>query len=148
MWSSYKNIREWAQEWQKTPFNYLDVDNVKIKTEGLLQVVKMCQKNMVPNEVLDAFKQRVYQYKDTMPVVEALKNTNLKDHHWTEINRIIQKILIINDDFLLNDLLELQVDKKQEEIIEISIQATQENLLEQEFQKQEENWRNLEFKVV
>lgn len=42
-----------------------------------------------------------------MPVVEALKNNNLKDHHWTEINRIISKILIINDDFLLNDLLEL-----------------------------------------
>lgn len=43
----------------------------------------------------------MYEYRDTMPVVEALKNTNLVDHHWSEINRIIGKILMINDDFLL-----------------------------------------------
>lgn len=101
MWDSYKDIKCFAEQWRLTPLNFLDIEVVKQKTDALMAVVKSCQKALIPNQVLDQLKTRVYEYRDTMPVVEALKNTNLVDHHWTEINRIIGKILIINDDFLL-----------------------------------------------
>ena len=102
---------------------------------------------MIPNQVLEQLKAKVYEYKDTMPVVMALNNVNLQDHHKRDIHKIIGKVLVNNDDLLLNHLLELNVSKVQEEIQEISIQASQEKLLDIEFSKQEENWKNLEFKV-
>lgn len=82
-----------------------------------------------------------------MPVVQALRNEFLKDHHWIELDRIIGTTLNINDDFKLQDLLNMKVNKVQNEIQEVSIQATQEHKLEQEFQKQEEIWNKLEFNV-
>ena len=46
---------------------------------------------MTQNAVLDKVKKMVYQFKDTMPVVVALRNKDLKDYHWSEIKRIIGK---------------------------------------------------------
>ena len=102
---------------------------------------------MIPNQVLEELKVIVYEYNDTMPVVMALRNPYLQDHHKKDIYKIIGKTLVINDDFLLNHLLELKVNQVQEEIQEISTQATEEKNLEIDYIKQEETWRNLEFKV-
>jgi hypothetical protein len=29
MWQSYKDIKAWAEEWRKTPLNFLDIEMIK-----------------------------------------------------------------------------------------------------------------------
>ena len=124
MWQGLKNIKGWAKQWADTPFILVDVDEIMKQTESLSTMINRCQKNMIPNQVLDELKQRVYQYKETMPVVQALRNSFLKDHHWIELDRIVGTTLNINDDFTLQHLLDMKVNLVQNEILEVSIQAT------------------------
>jgi len=37
---------------------------------------------MPPNPVLDKLKTLVFEFKDTIPVVVALRNKALRDYHW------------------------------------------------------------------
>lgn len=46
---------------------------------------------MPGNEVLSQLKKLVFDFKDTMPVVLALRNKNLLPYHWEEIKKIIGK---------------------------------------------------------
>ena len=57
----------------------------------------------------------------------ALRNDNLKEHHWAEIKNLIQSDFDITEDgFTLNSLIELNAVQFQEEISMISTQASQE----------------------
>ena len=40
---------------------------------------------MPPNTVLDKLKMLVFEFKDTIPVVVALRNTALTNIHWAVI---------------------------------------------------------------
>ena len=40
---------------------------------------------MPPNPVLDKLKDLVFEFKDTIPVVTALRNSALTDIHWLQI---------------------------------------------------------------
>jgi dynein heavy chain, axonemal len=54
----------------------------------------------------------VWKYKDTMPVVTALRSEYLMEEHWKDIKAIIKSEFSIDDvEFTLKKLLALQVDK-------------------------------------
>ncbi len=72
---------------------------------------------------MDELKELVVDFKDTMPIVIALRNNNLESYHFDEIKAVIGKEFEIDDKFTLRDLMNLNVINVQKEIIEISTQV-------------------------
>lgn len=65
---------------------------------------------MPPNPVLDKLKMLVYEFKDTIPVVIALRNPALTEDHWREIKELIDyEFDIKNSDFTLQTLIDFNV---------------------------------------
>jgi dynein heavy chain len=61
--------------------------------------VAKCVKNLPPNPVLDKIRTLVYEFKDTIPVVVALRNPALEQVHWDNIkNDIIGQEFDIDDE--------------------------------------------------
>jgi dynein heavy chain len=58
---------------------------------------------------LTELKSIVNSFKDTMPVVIALRNKNLKSYHWDAIKKIIGREFEINEDFTLKNLIDMNV---------------------------------------
>jgi dynein heavy chain len=55
-------------------------------------------------------KKLVFDFKETMPIVEALGNKNLKDEHWNEIKVIINtEYELEKKEFKLGKLIEFNV---------------------------------------
>ena len=54
-----------------------------------MQIITKCVKNMPPNPVLEKVKTLVYEFKDTIPVVTALRNPALTQAHWRQIKEMI-----------------------------------------------------------
>ena len=76
------------------------------------------QKGMEGNEVPIIWGAAVVQFKNTLPVVVALRNKALKDRHWAMITEMIgQELNLEADDFTLGALLEMGVDKHMEAIL-------------------------------
>jgi dynein heavy chain len=82
------------------------------------------QKALSSNPVLEELKDLVFSFKDTMPVVLALRNRNLKTYHWNSIKEVIGREFEITEMFRLKNLMDLEVVEHQELILEISTQAT------------------------
>lgn len=106
-----------------------------------MQIISKCVKNMPPNPVLEKVKTLVYEFKDTIPVVTALRNPALTQAHWRQIKEMIGYDFDISEpDFTLQSLIDLDVQVHQARIQELSTQATQEEMLEQEFGKIKKKW--------
>ena len=66
-------------------FVNIDAEYLKNKCEYYTRTINKCIKYMPPNSVLDKLKKLVFEFKDTIPVVTALRNPHLTDQHWTLI---------------------------------------------------------------
>ena len=148
MWKSLKEWKELISKWREGKFNEINTDEIKTKCDQHSKVVKQCKATLGRNDVLDELRIRIDDFKNTIPVVFALRNKNLKPHHLEEILKIIGKEFVIDDEFTLNKLMEMEVHKKVEEIQEISTQATQEAILENNFEEVELKWKKTEFTVI
>jgi dynein heavy chain len=72
-------------------------------------------------------KQMVFEFKETMPIVVALGNKNLKSYHWLQIKDVLQVEYPIEDmDFTLGTLINWNAAQFQEEIQTVSTTASQE----------------------
>ena len=77
----------------------------------LKKIIAKSVKNMPPNPVLEKLKNLVFDFKDTIPVVVALRNPNLTESHWKQIKSDIigQEFDITDPNFLLQNLIDLNV---------------------------------------
>jgi hypothetical protein len=93
----------------------------------------------------------VFDFRETMPIVEALGNKNLKVEHWTDIKNILglpADYLLEERKFNLGELISFDVAQYQEEIIHISVTATQEFNLRNQLDEIKAVWGVTDFKLV
>lgn len=83
-----------------------------------------------------------------MPIVVALRNDALKEHHWKEIKDKINADFNITDpEFTLQSLIDLNAVQFQEDITAISTQASQEQSLRGQLDTLENTWKKVDFVV-
>jgi len=75
---------------------------------------------MPQNPVLDELRRLVFSFKNTIPIVVALRNQNMKDYHWEAIQTVLGHRFELSDEFTLRNLIEMNADQFMEEIQEIS----------------------------
>jgi dynein heavy chain len=75
-----------------------------------VRIVTRCEKNLQDNKVLQYLKKIVWEFKDTIPVVVALRSPFLLENHWAEIKLLAKSEFDVTDDhFTLQKLLALNV---------------------------------------
>ena len=122
MWKSLKEWKQLTEEWTETKFNDINVQEIKQKGDHYNKVVTRCSKNMPSNPVLEELKSFIYEFKETMPVVVALRNKDLQELHWKEMVKIIGGNFTypIDSNFKLKDLIKMDVVSSVNEIHEVS----------------------------
>lgn len=95
----------------------------------------MCAYQLKENPVTEIFKEKVEELKSTMPVVTYFRDGALQPRHWEVIkNDIIGIDLNIEDeDFKLQNLIDLNVKKFKDKLGEISLKARKEQELDEMF---------------
>jgi len=107
------------------------------------------EKNLEDNPIQRKLKELVDTFKGAMPIVVALRNDALQEHHWKEIKDLINSDFdISNPEFTLQSLIDLNAVQFQEDITAISTQASQEASLRAQLQQLDEIWKKVEFTVT
>jgi hypothetical protein len=57
-----------------------------------MKTTAQLERELEPNQVLVFLRAKLKEFEGTMPIVEALKNNDLKTHHWMKISEIISGI--------------------------------------------------------
>ena len=147
MWQSLSDWGEQIEKWSNAPFDSLNTEHMQQQVQRYAKVVNQCEKGLPANTVLPILREKVDTFKVLVPVVVALRNEALRQHHWEQIELAIHSDIDRGDAFTLGYLLELRVQEYKEQIEAISTAATQEQVLEDLLSKVEGAWKTLEFAV-
>jgi dynein heavy chain len=132
LWNSIKVWTENVRIWQTSRFEDVDIDRIREESAFHAKIVLQCERNLPPGSSAVAFlKKLVFDFKETVPIVEALGNKNLDEVHWAEIKEIlnIRNFPLEEKQFSLGQLVDFDVAHKADDIVNVSITATQENNL-------------------
>jgi dynein heavy chain, axonemal len=149
MWRSLKEWEELQEIWIKTQFNNIQAKEISQKADYYAKICMRLEKNLEDNPIQRKLKELVDTFKGAMPIVVALRNDALQEHHWKEIKDLINSDFdISNPEFTLQSLIDLNAVQFQEDITAISTQASQEASLRSQLQQLEEIWKKVEFTVT
>lgn len=97
MWRSLKEWEELTETWIKTQFNNIEAKDIAAKADQYSKICMRLEKNLEVNPIQSKLKELVDTFKGAMPIVTALRNDNLKEHHWKGIKDLIQADFDITD---------------------------------------------------
>ena len=81
-----------------------------------------------------------------MPIVMALRNPDLQEHHWNDIREMIGQDLNINEDgFTLQSLIDMNVVQFMEQIVAKSVEATGQAKLLAQLRDLQDIWKGVQF---
>jgi dynein heavy chain, axonemal len=144
MWRSLKEWEELQEIWIKTQFNNIQAKEISGKADYYAKICLRLEKNLEDNPIQRKLKDMVDTFKGAMPIVVALRNEALQEHHWKEIKDLINSDFdITNPEFTLQSLIDLNAVQFQEDITAISTQASQEQSLRTMIQVLDETWKKV-----
>jgi dynein heavy chain len=85
MWTHLRDWKKYTSEWIDGRFINIDTEVIRNKANLFSVVVNKASKKLVANPVLDELREAVFSFKETMPIVMALRNKYLKNYHWDKI---------------------------------------------------------------
>ena len=143
MWKSLQEWKDMTVEWMTCKFKDINAEQIKNNATNYDNICKRCAKRIQPNPVLDELRLLVFEFKESVPVVVALRNPRLTKDHIEEIKAVLEKpdLDIEDEDLTLRDLLDMNIVEKSKEINEISTQATQEANLAAQIKAIEDKWK-------
>jgi dynein heavy chain, axonemal len=91
LWRALNEWQELIDSWKNSPFELIEVSEISIKADLYTKTVIQCERNIQPegSSAVVRLKKLVFDFRETMPIVEALGNKNLKNEHWEEIKTIL-----------------------------------------------------------
>jgi len=99
LWRALREWQELIESWKSSPFENIEVNEITAKADSYTKTVNQCERNLPEGSTaVVKLKKLVYDFRETMPIVEALGNKNLQNIHWNEI-----KTLLDIPDFPLED---------------------------------------------
>ena len=110
-------------------------------------MVLRLERGLPNNKVVPILKERVFEFKDMLPIITNLRNPMLKSRHWDKIEAEIGIKVKGNDSFTLGMLMSMKIGEYKEKVVAISTEATQEASLEQLLHKVHTKWNGVEFTV-
>ncbi|CAJ1374166.1 unnamed protein product [Effrenium voratum] len=148
LWRGIDAWEELSSEWNNCTFGTVDVDTITKKVAEYNKVAVQSVKAMPDNQVPQIWGEQVTQFKNTLPVVVALRNKALKPRHWEVLTSMIgQELDLEDEEFTLGGLLGMGVDQHMEAIMDVSGKATAEQGLEEMLDKVKKTWEDLELVI-
>lgn len=95
-------------------------------------------------------RERISKWKDLVPIVQHLRNPDLKERHWRKIEDIMGQALDTEravSSFTIGNLLSMNVMEARDMIVGVSTEASQEAGLEVMLRKVQDKWSSAEFTV-
>jgi dynein heavy chain, axonemal len=146
LWKALRDWRRLQSDWISTPFFQINAKSIRERSEDFSKIVGRCESSLPLSSALKELKKLVFTFRETMPVVEAMR-VPLEDSHWRKIKEIIGKDFEINNEFTLGDLIKLNVVNRQEEISAVATQAAQESQLKSQLEEVKALWQDQELPV-
>ncbi|XP_076804743.1 dynein axonemal heavy chain 2-like [Clavelina lepadiformis] len=135
----------WA-EWKVGQFKDLVTNDMEMIAQGLYKKLNRLSRDLKDKhwEIIDSSKNKIDQFKRTMPLITDLKNEAMRERHWAQIKTEVQRPFDhTSETFTLERIIELGLDQFWEQISEISGAASKELAIEETLAEIENVWNGV-----
>ncbi len=149
LWTSLREFKMLVERWGQQKFCEIETNDIASKAEFHTKIALRCEnRGLKDSPVVQDLKAQVIQFRETMPVVEALGNKKLKTIHWEEIKDVLRTDIDLQaKEFTLDALISLNAAKHKDEIHNISVTAAQEFYLEEKLEEIKKQWEKKPFQT-
>ena len=151
IWSMALEWNQMFDKWRLTTFGNLQTQVMEDFAQGLYRKLHKLSKDYREKnwEIIDATKNRVDQFRRTMPLMKDLHNKDMRERHWRRIKDESQKDFDeTSDEFTLETIINIHFEENAQLINEVSEAAQKEALIERGLEKIRDQWDKVEFEVV
>ncbi|GFR64149.1 dynein, axonemal, heavy chain 2 [Elysia marginata] len=145
--------KEWETNWENWKIGkFIDLETAEMENVSVSlfkQLAKFSRSLKDKNwEIVDTSKNKVDQFKRTMPLIQDLKNHAMRPRHWMQIQSEMQRSFEHDaEDFTLEKIIEFGFDQFAEQINDISGAATKELAIEQGLAAIADTWEQMELDI-
>ncbi|XP_026578292.1 dynein heavy chain 2, axonemal [Pseudonaja textilis] len=138
--------KEWEvhwEEWKNGSFKTLKTEVMENTAFALFRKLNKLSKELKDRnwEIIETSKAKIEQFKRTMPLITDLRNPALRERHWDQVKDLVLRTFDQEaEDFRLENIVELGLDKHVEKVAEISSSATKELAIEQALENIAKTW--------
>ena len=108
MWEGEKEFNTYLTTWATTNFEEIDVTSMEDKVQRFSKLCFKLDRNLPRNKKVPAFSDAVNDYKNLLPVIQALRNPSMKPRHWDKVQELIGQPIIRDESFTLQKILDLK----------------------------------------
>ncbi|VDM31109.1 unnamed protein product [Hydatigera taeniaeformis] len=151
IWTWNKEWEEKWMTWKYGKFSDLQTDDMEtLATAMFRKFTRLARDNRSRRwEVLDASRDRVDQFRRTIPLISDLRNSAMRPRHWDAIRKEMARDFDQNDDtFTLEKIISLGFDRYAVFISELSQAATKELSIEKALNKIGGVWLTIELDIT
>ncbi|CAL6052399.1 Dynein_heavy chain [Hexamita inflata] len=148
IWDLADVVETQVKEWKKSLFQDVNTDSLQDTISKLTkQLVKMDQISRA-YPVYKELDQILKNFLNTIPLITNLRDKSMRERHWQELMKKTQVKFVIDENFKLADLLDLNLHLYQEDVAEIVDCARKELVQEVQLENLKNVWKNLGFVFV
>ncbi|MCI4377271.1 hypothetical protein PGIGA_G00201730 [Pangasianodon gigas] len=138
-------------EWKSEQFATLQTENMEITAQTMFKKLHKLSRDLKDKQwdIVDFSKNRIEQFKRTIPLILDLKNPAIRTRHWSQIKHEVQRSFDQNSaEFTLEKIVALGLDQYAERICEISGAASKELSIEQSLEGITKTWEEISLDIT
>nr|XP_022345562.1 dynein heavy chain 2, axonemal-like isoform X2 [Crassostrea virginica] len=151
IWNLNKEWEGLWGDWKGDQFVQLQTESMENSSQSIYKKLNRMSKELKDKnwEVVETSRNRVDQFKRTMPLITDLKNHAMRPRHWEKIQTEMQRQFDHkSEEFTLEKIIEFGFDQYAETIGDISGAATKELAIEQGLEAIAKTWESTELDIT
>lgn len=125
-WDMASAIHYTFSEWKSTLWDKIDTDVLTARVKDIAQTVKLLPKEVKSSDVFRTLSANVRKMQVILPLINDLHSEFMKERHWKHLMSITGKTFSKDNQFSLNDILQLDLHEHVDDVSEIVEQAQKE----------------------
>ncbi|RHY32696.1 hypothetical protein DYB32_002341, partial [Aphanomyces invadans] len=149
IWAFYDEWESVWSSWKGNVFGELEVDTMETTAAQFFKMITKFGKDMKEWAIWSSMKEKIDQFRATLPLIQDLKNEALRPRHWAQLKEEMDKSFDADSKcFTLEKVFSLGFHLHAEFISNMSSNASKELSIEQALDGIETRWNSIDVDIV
>eukprot|EP01135_Chromosphaera_perkinsii_P009070 Nk52_evm1s1607 gene=Nk52_evmTU1s1607 len=143
----YSRQKASKDEWSDMKWSELDVSTISQGIEAYSKELKRMPKEIQGFSTFANVSESISDFKDSLPLLQDLKNDALRGRHWQELMKATGKSFSVDDNLTLSMLFSMELHRYSDKIADIVDGAQKELNIEKGLNVLTETWKTTKFDI-
>eukprot|EP00163_Fabomonas_tropica_P016273 TRINITY_DN2925_c0_g1_i1.p1 TRINITY_DN2925_c0_g1~~TRINITY_DN2925_c0_g1_i1.p1 ORF type:complete len:4072 (-),score=1488.94 TRINITY_DN2925_c0_g1_i1:296-12511(-) len=145
MWDMYDLVEDQLAEWRSVKWTEVQSDVMELRIKEILKSIRQLDRRVKQTDAFAGILNVAKSFQASVPLIVNLRHPSMRDRHWKQLMETTDTHFVIDENFVLADLLALNLPQYEALVDQIVDRALKEEKMEKALAKLNEVWDQVEF---